>query len=256
MYLAPAGLYWHPHYNDVFGDTDKHLTGATKFGWVVESNAGSWETVASWRLFMPAFAARTGAQPYDEPVGRFADSLELKTAWARSIEVSNFWRLKFQTALGFHHLGNKGGQHFHRWFHYATNNPVTPLVYDDQPDSITGSTGAAVSAYFVPLALGPMRWSAEFLAGFEDSALMTESFFEHTWLVQVAPWSLDAALSARWVFQYYSEVFENVKPDRWEAAVGFRWRWYRPSVKLMSPFLVGDDYGQLFVDIINLHFVW
>lgn len=255
LYLVPEGIFLHPQYNDVTGDTDKLLTASFKLG--ILDRVGStisYESILFWRLITPVFNASTKSEELEQPIGVYADWMEYKTAIAHSTYIGN-WLLKPQISLGFNHIGNKGGKKLHRWIHRVTNNPSTGLEYSGQPRGYFGSGGVIVALAKTLGHWAQQSVSGQVLIGGESSKMLQETFINVTsiWTIRKNWW--ETAFDLRIVKQEASLVYEGLKPYRYEAsAAAAFYRNYTPTIKYISSYLTGDNIGQTYFDFIHINF--
>ena len=254
LHLIPDGVYFHPIYNDVNGNTDKLLTASAKIGMLKTFGQLGVETVAFWRLLTPSFAPEFEAKPLETPVGRYADWAEWKNTVSYSYGISGIGA-RSQISLGYSDVGNKGGRELHREFHILTHNRVDHLEYTDQPDGrfFTVAAEQGISGRIT----APVGHTIETLVNLqtETSRFMNEVGGMINLRQEIYPEFWEQALEIRIVRQIGSEVYTNIKPWRYEVSYGARiFKHFTPSVKHVSSYLLGDNIGQTYVDI--LHYNW
>lgn len=247
LFLVPRGVHARPLYNDIFGHTDKHLSGETQLGYVATTPDLSWETTGSWRFLTPCFREDFSKDPLQNPVGRYADWLELQGAWSRVIPWSGY-SLRLQGGLGYGDISDKGARSVHRMIHAKVGSTLEGLEYINQPK------GAGISKNFE---LGLIQgwglipaWKMEtlFNLGYSSNLMVEEIYLNFNGLLTKGrTWGI--AAEANLVQHQSSRAYAGeIEGHRWEAALGFRYKFWRPSLKFVSPFLKGDRVGQLYFD--------
>lgn len=251
LHLIPDGIYIHPLYNDVSGGTDKFLTGSIKLGMLHSFDAFSIESVMYWRLITPSFKSQFGSDPLPEPVGRYADWTELKTAVSKQTQAFGT-KFRNQVTLGLSDIGDKGGKDIHRNIHWLTRNSLDHLDYTDQPEGrfVTLGFESGVEGKLCQDGL-PCAYQLLSLQG-ESSKMMRELGIQWNMNIIVLPKWWENATEVRVIRQLQSDVYGRIKPWRYEGAVGVRlFSVLTPTVKYVSPYLEGDDVGQTYFDLIH-----
>ncbi len=257
LYLVPNGIYFHPQYNDVTGDTDKLLTSSMKLG-VLDVLADGWayESCYFWRFLTPAFASSTKSGQLAKPVGVYADWMELKTAVAKSVYLGT-WLLRPQFSLGANHIGNKGAKKVHRWVHEVTKNSLEGLEYTNQPMGYFPSFGANIAAASEISKSGDQSLIGQMLVGIESSKMIKDLFLSGTtiWTIRKGWWEL--AFDVRLIRQIGTEVYSDLKPYRYEGAASTAlYGVYTPTIKYVSSYLKGDSVGQTYFDFLHFNYAW
>lgn len=256
LHLIPDGIYFHPLYNDVNGGTDKLLTGSAKLGWLQSFEEFSIESVLYWRLLTPAYISQFGAAELPEPVGRFADWNQWKTAISRETPIMGA-KLRHQVSIGYSDIGDKGGKEFHQSIHRVTRNSMDHLEYVNQPEGRFFTIGAesGVEAQLC-IADVPCFESLVSLQG-EQSRMMSELGGQWNLKMIVVPKWWEQALEVRVVKQIQSDVYDQIMPWRYEGAVGVRiFSVFAPTLKYISPYLYGDGVGQTYFDLIHYNYAF
>lgn len=247
LFLVPNGMHARPLYNDIFGHTDKHLSGEAQLGYVATQPDLSWETIGSWRFLTPCFREDFSKDPLPNPVGRYADWLELQGAWARVMNWSGY-EVRLQGGLGYGDISDKGARSVHRMIHAKVGSTLEGLDYINQP------AGAGISRN---LEMGLIQswkllpsWKTEtlFNLGYSNN-LMTEELYLNVNALAAKTESWAWALEANVIQHVSSRAYGNdMRDHRWELAVGLRRGFWRPTLKFVSPFLKGDAVGQIYFD--------
>ena len=256
LYLIPEGAYFHPFYNDINGGTDKLLTASLKAGVLqsVWSPSLSLEVIAFWRLLTPSVKAAFLEPDLPKPVGRYADWMELKLGVSQTFDMGDF-SIKHQPTLGFNHVGNKGGRKVHRWVHQVTHNTLQYLEYTDQPEGAFLAYGYEVAAFENLVTSGHMRLDHQLALEANQSRAMTEGGVRYNLIgVLRKPW-WEMGLELRMLHQTKSEFYDDIRPYRFEAAIGtLLYRYFTPTVKYVSPYLNGDSIGQTYFDALHFNY--
>ena len=254
LFLIPDGAYLHPVYNDVNGSTDKFLTASARIGTGQTYESMGWESVYYWRLLTPSFKSQFGSPDYHEPAGRYADWREWKTSWASITRLSDI-NLRHQISVGYNDVGSKGGKEFHRAFHHLTGNTVSHLDYTNQPEGHFFSVSAEEGIYSrICPGLLPCFDQLVSVEG-SEGRFMTESGFRYNAVHVSAPQWWEQAVEFRAIRQWHSQVYDRIRPWRYEAAVGVRiLKVITPMVKYISPYLYGDPIGQTYFDLLHYNY--
>jgi hypothetical protein len=252
LHLIPEGFYIHPLYNDVNGNTDKLLTASAKLGLIKHLGDYDLETALYWRFLTPAFNTEFESPEFKEPVGIYADWIELKQAVASTVNIASLPVHK-QITVGFNDIGDKGGKQVHRTVHKLTKNSLNHLDYTDQPSGrfftvnyeigVTGKLEVPSQSHHMLSVIG------------QESKIMREVGFQYNGKVILEPNLWEFALETRDIRQIGSEVYTRIKPWRQEIAIGVRvLRHFTPTVKYVSSHLYGDDVGQTYFDLLHYNF--
>ncbi len=145
LFLIEQGVFSRPFYNDVFGDTDKQLSGATQIGYLKVWSHTSLEVRTQWRLITPTFKEKFGTNSLSIPVGRYADWMELQVSEAGLQECAGE-TLRWQWTIGLGEIGNHGGKQVHQEFHKLIGSTLLGLDYTDQPKGSEISLGGRLGS--------------------------------------------------------------------------------------------------------------
>ena len=256
VHLIPDGAYVHPLYNDVNGGTDKLLTASAKVGVLrtFDDNDTGVESVAYWRLLTPSFKTQFEEDDLPKPVGVFADWSEWKNSVSNEVSIFGL-DLRNQLTIGYSDISNKGGKELHQDIHRLTGNSLEHLEYDHQPEgrffSVAAESGIVSSLCVAPFPCADTLISMQAAR----SKMMSEAGMQFNLYQDIVPEWWEQALEVRVVRQLGSQVYSGIKPWRYEVAVGVRvLRYITPTVKYVSSYLVGDDIGQTYFDL--LHYNW
>jgi hypothetical protein len=252
LQLSPPGIFINPYYNDVSGGTDKLLTASAKVGALWQWSDSSYELIYRWRFLTPAFEHAFAHARNAHPTGRYADWMEVSNAYARTVGVLG-QRMKLQATLGLNHVGNKGAKQVHYWIHKETHNQVEDLKYTDQPEGKFLNEGV-LAAWLAPtVRLGRVEVEAAPGLGMDQSKFLTEAYVTLPAVGAVRRGVWEVAAELRVVRQLQSEVYEGIRPYRYEAAVGtLFFQRYKPTIKFVSTYLRGDPIGQTYFDFLNV----
>lgn len=254
MFIIPNGAYVHPIYNDVNGGTDKLLTGSLKLGISQATENYGWESVAYWRLLTPSFKHEFGLPDAPAPVGRYADWQEHKTSFAGLTDIGGT-TLRHQISVGYNDVGPKGGKELHQAIHRLTRNSLDHLDYTDQPEGRFWSFNEEIGLLSrVCLAWAPCLDQAISIEA-TQGRFMVEAGVRYNLLHIQVPKLWESAVELRLLRQLKSEVYSQIRPWRYEAAIGFRiLKVITPTVKYVAPYLYGDEIGQSYFDILHYNF--
>ena len=256
LYLIPEGVYFHPLYNDVNGATDKLLTTSLKSGLLqtLQDSPVSFEVVTFWRLLTPAVKSAFLEPNLPKPVGRYADWMELKVAASLSMDREDY-SIKQQLTAGLNHIGNKGGKQLHRWVHKVTHNTLENLEYTDQPEGYFLMVGYELSAYENIFRGDHARVDQQLAFEANGSKAMVEAGLRHNTIFIIRkPW-WEMGLEVRMIRQIRSDIYDDIRPFRFEAAFGnLLYKYFTPTVKYVSPYLVGDNIGQTYFDVLHFNY--
>lgn len=248
-------LFLHPYYNDAHGGTDKLLTGSIRAGYIFDLESSSLDLIFSWKILTPASRAFIDKEDNENPLGRYADWMEVRSSWAYVFTQTQYGTSKIQFSLSGNHVGSKGAKQVHRWVHKVTgNNIYDNTTYIDQPEGFFFNRGLYLAWMFKPLPLEQLgAWQQQVGLGLESGRFITESFisWNHLWNIRQSWWTI--ATELRLVRQFSSDVYVKIKKTRYELSLAsMLYDYYRPSIKYVSPYLRGDSFGQVYFDFINV----
>lgn len=253
LYLIGSGAFIRPFYNDVMGQTDKHLSGATQLAWMKTWRHSSLELRAHWRFITPSFQEDFGGRILDAPVGRYADWMETQASYAHLINFQQ-QTIKLQASMGYGHVGNKGAKQIHRSFHEWIGSSLEGLDYTQQPDGHFINRGVQVSL-LGDKELFKLKGAQLYSVGQYYNKFMRDMYLKVNHVSKVSD-NLSLGIEGRVAWQIASKVYSDQKNIRQEFATGLRWAWYRPSIKYVSPYLRGDTVGQIYLDPLAVYFEW
>ncbi len=255
LYLFDRGLFLRPFYNDVFGHTDKQLSGATQIGYLKSWSDSSLESRTHWLLITPSFKEKFGEKTMTNPVGRYADWMEIQETWATLIPLGGE-TTRFQFSLGYGEVGDHGGKQVHRNFHKLIGSPLSGLDYDNQPEGPQLSAGVEFGLIDGTREFWGMKKEALLNVGIFRNKFMTDLYINQNHIFNLSETS-KLGLEMRLIRQADSQVYKNDRLAwRFELAAGWRYHWYRPSVKYVSAFLRGDQVGQMYFDPLAVCFTF
>lgn len=248
LFLTGEGLAVRPLYNDIFGQTDKHLSGAIKAAWMFESEEQSSYLVSGhWRFITPAYQKDFSSEIEDNPSGRYADWMELQVAHARAITQSPIGLpMRYQLSLGLGHVGDKGARQVHTSIHSLVGSSVDRLYYTDQPKGFD-LTHSAEIGILSPDSLLSFIPSVLTSIGVSKNRFMTDAYLKLNYVTDLHHRTKFGS-EVKYARQIDSQVLDDFREDRLEASVSVRWDWYRPSIKYVSSYLYGDSVRQLYFD--------
>lgn len=253
LYLFEQGIFARPFYNDVFGHTDKQLSGATQLGYLKSWKDSSLESRAHWRLITPTFKEKFGDKSLVNPVGRYADWMELQESWAKLIPIAGEMT-RIQLSLGYGKIGNHGGKQVHRGFHKMIGSSLIGLDYDNQPEGSAVSGGIEFGHVDQIREFWGMKRESMLNFGIYRTNFMTDIYVNQNHIFSFSQ-DTKLGLEMRLVRQVDSEVYKGENLAwRFELAAGLRYGWYRPSLKYVSNYLRDDQVGQLYFDPLAVYF--
>ncbi len=239
LFLIDEGLYARPLYNDIFGGTDKYLSGALQLGWMFVGEDQSLSLDYSWRFLTPDDSpGPDGKVPAVRP-GRYADWMGIEASYARVLHDVFSQTIRFQYTLGMSHIGSHGAREVHRGIHEFTGSSLEGLEYSNQPKGSDVSRGLELALY----GQNDLIYS---LGGYANK-FMHEGYFKLNHVRRTKD-SLQWGSEAKFVRQFLSDAYADPRDWRFELSTGFRWGWYRPSIKYISPFLRSDKVSQVYFD--------
>ncbi len=253
LYLLEEGFFARPFYNDVFGHTDKQLSGASQLGYLNSWRDSSLESRTHWLLITPTFKEKFGDEALVNPVGRYADWMELQESWAKLTPLGGELT-RVQISIGYGHVGNHGGKQVHRSFHKMIGSSLLGLDYSDQPEGPELSGGFEFGIIDQPRMVWGAKKESMLNIGFHRNKFMTDLYLNqnHVFTLQE---NTRLGLEMRLIRQADSTVYQGQHLAwRFELAFGLRYGWYRPSLKYVSNYLRNDHVGQLYFDPLAVYF--
>lgn len=256
LFLIEDGIFARPFYNDVYGKTDKQLTGALQLGFLKSWRDSSLESRIHWLAITPTFKESQGTEYLKAPVGRYSDWIELQESWMKFFQLGDE-TLRFQVSLGVGHIGNHGAKRMHRRLHELIGSSLHGLDYDNQPAGWNWSGGLELGLIDDIRTLWGLQKESMLNVGVFQNKFMTDLYISQNHVFSFSE-KAKAGLEMRLVRQAESDIYGDDDRLSWrfELAAGFRYKWYRPSIKYVSPFLRGDQMGQTYLDPLAVYFEW
>ena len=250
LFILDQGFYARPLYNDAAGGTDKHLSDSMELGAMKLWQDCSLELQYFWRFITPAFRERISMDDMAEPVGRYADWMEVKAAWSKLVEF-NGEVLRLQVTAGLGDIGDHGAWYFQRSFHRWINSSIFGVSYEDQPTGLHPSYGIELGLLTRESRLFGSRLHGLYNLGISRDVFMTDLYLNHNTVFMIQDdWRL--GIEMRIIRQLESQAYgPSANTLRFESALGVRWRWYRSSVKYVSSYLRNDQVGQVYLDLLS-----
>jgi hypothetical protein len=251
LYLADDGWSLNPFINDMWGDTDKLLSGGNQIRYSDRVDDFSLLFGLNWRFFVPAREPKH-AKPLLEPApGHYADWLSLQVSALKPVITDS---LRVNVTVGIGHIGNHGAKAIHQSLHRLVGADLHGTQYTNQPLGFKPELGAELAWSPEYLQYGPLADLLEFSLGIAHYAILTESWVGLNLLgVKGAEprWSL--ALKAVW--QLNSQTMaDDITAHRFEVAFGYRFNaYYTPTAVYVSPYVQGDAYPQLYLNVISFN---
>lgn len=255
-YLKPRSLSLHPMTNDFMGKTDKLMTGSSNLGlhllW-----PGAKDSVKSlafnfyWRAITPSFRSKDGEPEFEKPVGIYADWIELQSAFADTRKVP-LGGIKYQLALHYGNISDRGIKNAHRWIHEKINQPYSDITYEEQPIGVTRGGDAMLAFITTPVGFWGLKLNFQGAAGIDYSKIMYEYYYMFNTVFALGR-NLKFGFERKMIYQISSEVYENIESKRFESTYSMiLFNIYQPSVKFVSSYLKDDPVGQMYVDFVNI----
>lgn len=252
LYLVPNGWSINPFVNDLWGDTDKLLTGGANIRYLSDAWGGSLHSSLNWRFFVPDNEPKHGAKKLDPAPGHYADWISLQTSWAKPFEFDQEL-FKVQLTGGLAHIGDHGAGEVHSFMHRLIGADLKNVSYENQPEGYNAEYGAELawipgfmnqsgSPYEHQVAVGESRYKV-----LSERWLSWNSLYRDT-----GSWTY--GLELRFIQQFSSDTFQEYKDFRHEMSFGIKFsEYYTPSILYVSPYMNGDRYGQIYVSLFSFN---
>lgn len=251
LFLTGQGFHANPFYNDVFGDTDKQLSGASQFGYLQHWRDSSAEIRTHWRFITPSFKEKFGRHNLEVPVGRYADWMEVQGSWAHLVTLKDF-TFRIQPTLGIGEIGDHGAKKVHRRIHKVIGASLLGLDYDDQPHGPNISRGLEMGFIEMPAKYSLFLVESMLSLGYFKTRFMDDVYLNQNHVFTFSP-TVKVGLEIRAIRQIHSEaLYGNELSGRFEISTGVRFDWYRPVLKYVSPFIRDDQVGQFYLDPLGI----
>ncbi len=256
LFLVEQGLLARPFYNDFYGETDKQLTGGMQLSYLSLWSKSSLESRIHWLAITPSFKERHQSEYLKEPIGRYADWIELQETYSHLFNLGGEL-LRLQISLGLGHIGNHGMKHLHRDIHKIIGSSLQGLDYTQQPKGLAGSMGLELGLIDNVGEIFGWRKESMFNLGFFHNKFMTELYLNQNHVFIIDP-QQRLGIEMRMIRQAESMIYLDSERLAWrfEVGAGYRYAWYRPSIKYVSPFLRGDQVGQTYLDLFAFYFAF
>ena len=267
LYLRPVGFYFTLLNNDflcynpgVTGacGSDKLMSNSMGTGFQFGTTIGkkfyhSFAASLNWRAITPAERPYNNAQPYAQPIGVFADWVELSTAYALTWKsILGGWKLKVGGNIG--NVGDHGMKDIQRFIHEYTNQDYEYLTYDNQPNGPTyGYSGEF--AYILPvIPLYKARLNGQIGIGKKNGKFMDENYLALNGVLAFSP-NFKLGVERRFIQQISSQVYGDIiYPNRNEVAVSLLISpYYQITGRWVSAYLQGDYHGQFYLSFLEFN---
>jgi hypothetical protein len=252
LYLRDPGVSFSPMGNDFLGETDKLNSGWTAASYMRSFRDSAFSIDTRWRFLTPIFRRAFGESDLDQPIGRFADWLEVSGTYVRQRPASP-WKEQF--TLGLSHVGNKGAKKVHHWVHRMSHNPTVQLEYEGQLKGFSPVAGIEYSRQlgeFNLFAAAPIKAHLAFGANYNTVMAETYAKLNFIWYAHdLLRFGAEGILA----LQHLSHTYEEVLPYRSEGAFSIAYlRYFQAKIKWVSTYIPGDAYGQIYLDPITINF--
>lgn len=252
LYLVPEGLSVNPFVNDMWGDTDKLLTGGANIRFLTDAWGGSLHSSLNWRFFVPDHEPKHGVPKLDPAPGHYADWIGLHSSWAKLFEAKGEL-LKLQLSGGLAHIGHHGAADVHSFMHRIIGADLKNLSYDNQPEGYHAEYGAELAWIPSSLNVSSSVLSHQIAIGESHYKVLSDRWLSWNSLY-AAPQSWTYGLELRAIQQISSDTFEDFRASRYELSFGIRFNdYYSPSILYVSPYVKGDSYGQIYISLFSFN---
>lgn len=240
-----GGFSFNPYTNDVFGHTDKINTHSLSTSFSGKSQRFTYRTSWHWRLITPIYKPTRTSRYLPEPVGRYADWMEVRQSFLFPTQSAAYLQLE----VSFSHIGPKGGKELQNTAHairglgqYGWENPARLSRLDGGAE--VGWDGTAPGS--VPLRIG-MGYANNFLI--EETYVLVSSKTDLLRASQSTERPPPFALYGSFRLAHLTgSSYAPVRPFRTAGVLKFvLWRIWQPSLSVSSAFVEGDTAPQLHV---------
>jgi hypothetical protein len=251
LYLASDGWSINPFINDMWGDTDKLLSGGNQIRYSDRLEDISILFGLNWRFFVPATEPKH-AKPLLEPApGHYADWLSLQLSALRSV-VSDSVHLNL--TLGVSHIGNHGAKNIHKSLHRLVGADLDGTDYSNQPVGFYPEIGAQIGWSPDYLQNNLITDQMEISLGVAHYAILSEAWaaLNFVQLERLAPrWSV--GLKTIWQLDSLT-MQDDITAHRFEFAIGYRFnKYYTPTAVYVSPYVNKDQYPQIYLNLVSFN---
>lgn len=249
LYLVPDGFTINPFINDLWGDTDKLLTGGNNFRYSTSWGVHSFIAGVNWRFFVPAAEPKHGVPKLEDPPGHYADWIAASLAWSRPLTV---WDENFKLGLnvGLGHIGNHGAAKIHSLTHDLVRAKKDGLEYTNQPTGYKKELGFEIG--WVPKWKNPLCDSCSLMisAGLYAYTIIYERWVSFDWIFQ-SEGKPKFTIETRLLNPYSSETMsDDIRHFRAEISFGWYFNdYYTPNLVVVSPYVKRDPYPQLYINL-------
>lgn len=252
LYLVPSGLSVNPFLNDLWGDTDKLLTGGAHLRHLKEFSDSSLHTSLNWRFFVPAHEPKHGATKLDPAPGHYADWLALQTSWAHMFAYDE-QAFKVQLTGGIAHIGDHGASEVHSFMHKIIGADLKGLDYTQQPEGYHAEYGAEIAWIPSFLNRAGQAWENQLALGTSNYRVLYERWASWNAIYNEAS-GLKYGLEYRFVKQLKSDTFADYRDHRHELTLGVAINpYYTPNILFVSPYVKGDNYAQIYISLFSFN---
>ncbi len=252
LYLVPEGLSLNPFVNDMWGDTDKLLTGGANLRHLTDAWGGSLHSSLNWRFFVPDNEPKHGRAKLDPAPGHYADWLSLQSSWARTFEIKEEL-FKLQLTGGLAHIGEHGAAEVHSLLHSLVGADKKNLSYEDQPTGYNTEYGAEFAWIPSLLEQGLLQVEQQLAIGESRYKVLSERWVSWNGIYH-DPQTWTYGLELRYINQFSSETFQDYLEYRHELTFGIRFsEYYSPNILYVSPYVKGDNYGQIYISLFSFN---
>lgn len=250
--LALPGIQLH-EFNDYFGETDKLISGGGKLQFLEIHRYLSASLGLKGRFIQPILETRNDQPSLVEKIGVYAETMETNlnlayTFYGRSRKSVG---LKLTLGLAYTDAGDHGLVNVYRKIHEIIDSPINDDKFGTKLDENFRSMSYGAEFIF------PIVTGINILFG--TSVLNSKMFYEYSYdLTFLLVYSKNFASSLK--FSYVDQKrssWWNLRDHRRQIITGLRiFEHWTPSLMYVSPYVVGDDYGQLYLSPISFTYTW
>lgn len=244
-HLTLPGVRFHEA-NDYFGKTDKLISGVGSLSVMEVWKHFSTSLSVKGRFIQPILQTRSDQPMLTEKIGIYAETMEV--FWDNSITLysKDSLGLKLSLGLGYSDLGEHGLVNLYRKIHEVVGSPVQDELFGDKLKDNYRSSSYGVHLVF------PLLDRVNFLIGTSvlNSSPLRENSYEAS---LIASPSRSFALSMKYMHidQERSDWWYLAR-ERQQFILALRlFAIWTPSLMYVSPYVKGDDYGQLYLSPIS-----